>query len=1056
PVLRFPPDLPVSARVDDLAATIAANQVVIVAGETGSGKSTQLPKICLQIGRGIRGTIGHTQPRRIAARALAERIAEETDTELGAAVGYTIRFGDHTGPNTLVKLMTDGILLAEIARDRMLSAYDTIILDEAHERSLNIDFLLGYLVGLLPRRPDLKLIITSATIDPQRFSRHFADAPVVEVSGRMYPVEIRYRPYGLDEIDNEEVDDGDGPTVVRRGAGSARPRDESPDQAQAICDAADELMAAGDGDILVFLSGEREITDTAEVLRGHLAGRRGGAVEVLPLYGRLSAADQHKVFHAHTGRRIVLATNVAETSLTVPGIRYVIDPGTARISRYSPRTKVQRLPIERISQASAGQRAGRCGRLADGICIRLYSEADFAARPEFTDPEIARTALASVILQMAALNLGDIETFPFIDPPDRRQITDGITVLTELGALQVGGGRDDAVMLTPTGRSLAALPLDPRLARMIVEGDTLGCLREVLVIAAALSIVDVREYPLEDRDRATASHARFVDPRSDFNALLNLWQYLTDQAEELSGNAFRRMCRREYLHYLRIREWQDLHAQLRQIARGLGMRVENRPAVGDSAGEARARKPAATPAASGSSASATQGGRGSLATDIDSERVHTALLSGLLSHIGLKQETGREYQGTRGSSFVIWPGSALARSAPRLVVVAELVETSRLWGRVCAGVEPEWVERVGGELLRRSYSEPRWDAKRASVVATEKVTLLGVTLVGARTVQFDRIDPELSRELFIRHALVERDWQTRHAFFEANQRAIDEVAAWEERTRRRDIVVDDDTLFALYDARIPPQVTSGRHFDSWWKKAQRSQPELLTLTPDMLIAAGAERFDAAAYPDRFTSGGVDLDLDYVFDPTRADDGVTVTIPLAVLARVDPAAFERQIPGLRSDFAVALIRSLPKTLRRNFVPAPDFAAAALSRIEADDSGTPTAGSPAGSLPEALAATLTAMTGIVVRQQDFDLSKIPDHLRMTFTVVDADGRPVGSGKDLPALQDTLKSDVRRAVATASGTVEVSGLTAFPAAGLEPKVTSSVDGHRVDGYPALVDEG
>ncbi|HEY5151226.1 MAG TPA: DUF3418 domain-containing protein, partial [Mycobacterium sp.] len=558
--------------------------------------------------------------------------------------------------------------------------------------------------------------------------------------------------------------------------------------------------------------------------------------------------------------------------------------------------------------------------------------------------------------------------------------------------------------------------------------------------------------------RARAAHARFVDPRSDFNALLNLWQYVADQAGELSGNAFRRMCRREYLHYLRIREWQDLHAQLRQIARGLGMRVENRPAVGDSAVETRTpQRPAAT------AASATQGGRGSLATDIDSERVHTALLSGLLSHIGLKQETGREYQGTRGSSFVIWPGSSLARSGPRLVVVAELVETSRLWGRVCAGVEPEWVERVGGELLRRSYSEPRWDARRASVVATEKVTLLGVTLVGARTVQFDRIDPELSRELFIRHALVERDWQTRHTFFAANQQAIDEVAAWEERTRRRDIVVDDDTLFALYDARIPPQVTSGRHFDSWWKKAQRGQPGLLTLTPDMLIAAGAERFDAAAYPDRFTSGGVDLDLDYVFDPLRSDDGVTVTIPLAVLARVDPAAFERQIPGLRSDLAVALIRSLPKTLRRNFVPAPDFAAAALSRIEADsrnsteDSRIQTADrGAAGSLPAELAATLTSMTGIVVRQQDFDLAKVPDHLRMTFTVVDADGRPVGSGKDLPALQDTLKSDVRKAVASASGTVELTGLTEFPAGGLDRTVTSSVDGHRVEGYPALVDEG
>jgi ATP-dependent helicase HrpA len=1077
PALRFPPELPVSERVDDLAAAIEANQVVIVAGETGSGKSTQLPKICLQLGRGVRGTIGHTQPRRIAARALAERIAEETGTEVGGAVGYAIRFGDHTGPNTLVKLMTDGILLNEIVRDRMLWAYDTIIIDEAHERSLNIDFLLGYLRQLLPRRPDLKLIITSATIDPQRFSRHFHDAPIVEVSGRTYPVEIRYRPFGVDEDDETDDPDAEPPRASRpagpgRTTGAARAREEAVDQAQAICDAVDELTAAGDGDILVFLSGEREITDTAEVLRGYLASRPpsrggGGRTEVLPLYGRLSAADQHKVFSPHQGRRIVLATNVAETSLTVPGIRYVIDPGTARISRYSPRSKVQRLPIEPISQASAGQRAGRCGRVADGICIRLYSEEDFAGRPEYTDPEIARTSLASVILQMASLDLGDIEDFPFLDPPDRRQITDGVTVLTELGALDAAADRP---RLTPTGRSMAALPLDPRLARILIEGSKLGCLRDMLIIVAALAIVDVREYPLEERDKATAAHSRFVDPSSDFSALLGLWVYLEDQAKSLSGNAFRKMCRREYLNYLRIREWQDLHAQLRQICRGLGMehdaaaRTGNAPSSTDNgrrpADESDAAAPARTVVAQASgvkrsavdgAGKAGQGARGSLAVEVDSEKVHTALLAGLLSHIGQRSEASRDYQGTRGITFQIWPGSALARTGPQLVMAAELVETSRLWGRICARIDPAWVERVGGELLRRSYSEPRWNAKRASVEATEKVLLLGVTLFAARTVQFDRIDPELSREIFIRHALVERDWTTRHRFFADNQRALDDVAAWEERTRRRDIVVDDETLYALYDARIPADVTSGRHFDSWWKKASRSTPELMTFTTEMLIAAGSERFDAAAFPDRFSSGGVDLELGYVFDPGRRDDGVTVTIPLAVLARVDPAAFEQQIPGLRSDLAVALIRSLPKTLRRNFVPVPDFATAALARIR-QRAG---AGDQA-SLPAQLAAELTALTGVVVRPQDFDLAKVPDHLRMTFTVVDDAGKAVGAGKDLGTLQQALRSDTRQAVAKASGTKERTGLTTYPAEGVARTVTSTVAGQQVTGYPALVDEG
>ena len=816
---------------------------------------------------------------------------------------------------------------------------------------------------------------------------------------------------------------------------------------------------------------------------------------MLPLYGRLSAADQHKVFSAHAGRRIVLSTNVAETSLTVPGIRYVIDPGTARISRYSPRTKVQRLPIEPISQASAGQRAGRCGRVADGICIRLYSETDFAGRPEYTDPEIARTSLASVILQMASLDFGDIASFPFLEPPDSRQITDGITVLSELGALDRSGD-DGRVRLTQTGRSLAALPLDPRLARMIVEADRRGCLADVLVITAALAIQDVREYPLEDRDRATASHARFADPKSDFLSTLNLWNYLADEAKDplrqrvpadvpdgvpalpadpgMAGSARPAPAggpRAEDGHRVpgdgrragdqRCRRLDRRTSGCRTGSRGL--RRKCRAAAGqpicDRSEFGCRRSPPWSPVGGAHAG----GGRGEATGDgcsrpgagstiravesVDTERVHTALLSGLLSHIGLRLEPGREYQGTRGTKFVIWPGSALAKSGPRLVVAAELVETSRLWGRIAASVDPTWVEQVGGDLLKRSYSEPRWDARRGQVTATEKVTLLGVTLIGARSIQFDRIDPEQSREMFIRHALVEADWQTRHAFFAANLAALDEVAEREDRARRRDIVIDDESLFALYDERIPAEVTSSRHFDSWWRKASRIEPDLLTFTPDMLIAAGAKDVDIAAYPDRFTAGNVDLGLDYVFEPGRADDGVTVTIPLAVLARIDPDRLRCADPWPASDLAVALIRSLPKTLRRNFVPAPDFAAAALSQMTDDG---------VAGLGVALAARLTAMTGIVVESTDFDQEKIPAHLRMGFNVVDDAGRSVGTGKDLTALQEALRADGRKAVAKASGTVERTGLTEFPPEGIPRRTTSAVAGHQVEGFPALVDEG
>ncbi len=797
-------------------------------------------------------------------------------------------------------------------------------------------------------------------------------------------------------------------------------------------------------------------------------------------------ADQHKVFSAHTGRRIVLATNVAETSLTVPGVHYVIDPGTARISRYSPRTKVQRLPIERISQASAGQRAGRCGRVADGVCIRLYSPEDFADRPEFTDPEIARTSLASVILQMASLDLGEMATFPFLDPPDPRQVTDGLTVLGELGAIDSSSSRERTV-LTEVGRALARLPVDPRLARMLVEGGRQGCLAEVLVIVSALAIQDVREYPLDDRDRATAAHSRFTDRSSDFLALLNLWSYLGQRAKELSGNGFRRMCRAEYLHYLRIREWQDLHGQLSTIAADLGMDVRSSAALPSStadasvtrdggagqrpagrrkaAASARRRKP--QPGADDSrteserqqtpDGGASQHSAGSASVGVDRALVHTALLSGLLSHLGTRLEPGREYLGARGTRFTLWPGSALARGKASLVVAAELVETSRLWGRLVAAVDPAWVEQVGGDLLRRNYSEPRWDPRRGAVLATERVTLLGVTLFAARTVQFDRVDPALARELFIRHALVEGDVDIAPAFLSANQAALDRAAEHERRARRQDVVIDDDALFALYDARIPVEVTSMRHLESWWRKASRTDPELMTFTEEVLIAAGAALASAEEYPDEITSGGVSVGLDYVFDPGADDDGVSATVPLAALPRLDPTAFDRQIPGMRRDLAIALIRSLPKTVRRAFVPAPDFADAALARI-GDSSGRP--------LPDDLAAALTGLTGIGVTAASFDLDKIPPHLKMTIKVVDDGGRVVARGKDLATIQRTLRVDARRAVARMAPAVEETGLTSYPPGGVPRTVGGEVSDGAADhvsrnvadvvAYPALVDEG
>ncbi|MGN7782365.1 ATP-dependent RNA helicase HrpA [Mycolicibacterium sp. 22603] len=998
------PDLPVSDSRDELAKAISAHQVVVVAGATGSGKTTQLPKICLELGRGIRGTIGHTQPRRLAARTVAQRIADELGTPLGSTVGYTVRFTDQASDSTLIKLMTDGILLAEIQRDRRLLRYDTLILDEAHERSLNIDFLLGYLRELLPRRPDLKVIVTSATIAPGRFAEHFAidgvAAPIVEVSGRTYPVEIRYRPLevpvGRDEDADDSADPDDPDHEIVRTESMVGTADVVRDPTEAIVDAVRELEAEPPGDVLVFLSGEREIRDTADSLKDL------PNTEVLPLYARLPTAEQQKVFTpGRSGRRIVLATNVAETSLTVPGIRYVVDPGTARISRYSRRTKVQRLPIEPISQASADQRAGRSGRTAPGVCIRLYSEADFAARPRYTDPEILRTNLAAVILQMAALKLGDVKDFPFLDPPDARSIRDGVQLLQELGAFDSSGA------LTEIGRRLARLPLDPRIGRMILAADDENCVREVLVIAAALSIPDPRERPADREEAARQKHARFADEHSDFVSYLNLWRYLREQRKDRSGSAFRRMCRDEFLHYLRIREWQDLAGQLRSIAGDLGIRE--------------------------------------VSEDADPSRIHAALTAGLLSHIGLREGDGRDYQGARNTKFVLAPGSALTRKPPRWIVVADLVETSRLFGRTAARVDPDAIERVAGHLVARTYSEPHWDARRGAVMAFERVTLYGLPLVPRRTVGYGQIDPEVSRDLFIRHALVEGDWQTRHHFFRDNARLRAELEEVEERARRRDLLIGDDELFALYDARIPPEAVSARHFDAWWKKQRHKTPDLLTFTRDQLLRT--EQSDE--HPDTWRTEDLALPLTYRFEPGAADDGVTVHIPVEVLTRIGGDGFAWQVPALREEVVTALIKSLPKDLRRNFVPAPDTARAILDDLHPEN----------GSLLTEIARELRRRSGVVVPAEAFDVAKVPAHLRVTFAVETAEGAEVARGKDLAALQDQLAAPVQRAVARAvAGAWERSGLTGWPADldELPRSVEQASGGHTVRGFPAFVDSG
>jgi len=1014
--IDYPAELPVTARREDLLKVIHKHQVVVVAGETGSGKSTQLPKLCLELGRGVRGTIAHTQPRRLAARTIAERIAEELRVPLGGAVGYAVRFADRSSDETLVRLMTDGLLLAEIQHDRLLRRYDTIIVDEAHERSLNIDFLLGVLKRILPLRPELKLIVTSATIDPERLSAHFDDAPVVEVSGRTYPVELRYRP--VPDAEHERLD--------------------------AIPDAVSELLRDGPGDVLVFLSGEREIRDTAELLSGRLRND----VEILPLYARLSHAEQQKVFQQHARRRVVLATNVAETSLTVPGIGAVVDPGTARVSRYSARLKVQRLPIEPISQASAQQRTGRCGRTSDGICIRLYDEQDFNDRPRFTDPEILRTSLASVILQMAALELGDVEEFPFLDPPDARQIRDGVALLRELGALEpvseAGGARN---RLTPLGRRLAQLPVDPRFGRMVLEADRLGCAEEAVVIAAGLSIQDPRESPAEARQAAAEQHARFDraddadapygGERSDFLAFLRLWHYVRAQQRALSGSQFRKRCKAEFLHYLRIREWQDLVGQLRQAAKAIGVRTNQAPAEPD--------------------------------------EIHRALLAGLLSHVGVRDAApsdasrsarGRrggwdpvQYTGARGARFALSPGSGLAKKPPDWTMVAELVETNRLWGHTAARIDPAWIEPVAPQhLLRHAYGEPRWDPHRGAALVDERVTLYGLPIVPARAVPYARVDPAGARELFVRRALVAGEWEAQHDFRAENGQRIAEVEALEDRARRRDLLASEETRFRFFDNRVPADVVSAVEFERWWREARQREPELLTLPRELLLAPAMRAGDgearggalAADLPDPqatplvWRDGALSLPLSYRFAPGAPDDGVTVHVPLERVGELRADEFMWLVPALREELVTALIRTLPKELRRSLVPVPQVASQLLRAL------TPGRDSLLGALSREL-----ERRGVQVPPEAWDVEKLPPHLRMRFRVEDRSGELVAEGEDLAALREAVKPRLREQLAAAAPSLERSECRDW-AFGDIPRELAPTAGGGLRAFPALDDEG
>ncbi|NBX23013.1 MAG: ATP-dependent RNA helicase HrpA [Microbacteriaceae bacterium] len=984
--ISFPPDLPVSDRRADIEAAIHDHQVVIVAGATGSGKTTQLPKMALALGR---ERIAHTQPRRIAARAVAERIAEELQVELGREVGYRVRFTDQTSAASLITVMTDGILLNAIHRDPQLRAFDTIIIDEAHERSLNIDFLLGYLKRILPTRPDLKVIITSATIDPESFSAHFDGAPIIEVSGRTFPIEVRYRSLVAEKMTSDDPDDPDEAT------GSA-PSAEVTDYVDGIIAALDELAREAPGDVLVFLSGENEIRDAHDAISGRIESGAMAGTEVLPLYGRLSSAEQHRVFERSTmpgiRRRVILATNVAETSLTVPGIRYVIDTGLARISRYSPRAKVQRLPIEAISQASANQRSGRCGRTSDGIAIRLYSEEDFAKRAEFTDPEILRTNLASVILQAASLGIADITDFPFIQPPDAKGVRDGVDLLRELGA--VVASAHGVPKLTKVGRDIAQLPIEPRFARMVIESRRLRVEREVLAIVAGLAVQDPRERPVEKRPQADTLHARFTDPTSDFLTLVNLWNYLELKRTELSSSAFRRMCKSEFLNYLRVREWADVYRQLTSIAKPMGIRPG--------------------------------------APQVNPDGIHRALLSGLLSHIGIRQDketSGRpgtksssgasavskrvsaEYLGSRTAKFVLFPGSALAKKPPAAVMSAELVETSRLFARMNAAIVPEWAEALAGDLCKRTYSEPHWERSQGAAVAYERVTLYGVPIVAKRRFQFAKMDAGYARELFIRHALVDGEWDSPQAFDRSNQALRAELTDLEERTRRRDVLFDDENVFAFYNARIPADVVSTRTFEGWWREAKTVDPDLLTMRREDLLgpAESSPDLDATLFPHEWTWGDHRLALHYRFEPGHVDDGVSVDVPVTLLPSLRPAPFTWHVPGLRTELATALIKTLPKAIRRTVVPAADWAAKALAGMPVHP---PADGSE--DFLTALASELSRLSFTRIGADDFDIERVPDHLRLTFRVVDHTGKRLGSAPVLSFLQEKFAEHARDALA------------------------------------------
>ncbi len=1038
PAIRYDDALPIAAKRDEIKAALSKHQVLVIAGETGSGKTTQLPKICLEIGRGTQGLIGHTQPRRLAARSVATRVAEELGVPLGEGVGYQVRFEDQSTDQTLIKLMTDGILLAETQHDRFLEKYDTLIVDEAHERSLNIDFLLGFLKTLLPRRPDLKVIITSATIDLERFSRHFDGAPIIEVSGRTYPVDTWYRPLAAEtDEDGERLEDD---LTVDQG----------------ILAALDEITAheksvgQRPGDVLVFLPGEREIRDAAEMLRK--ANLK--FTEVLPLYARLTPAEQQKIFQPRPGRKIVLATNVAETSLTVPGIRYVIDSGSARISRYSYRAKVQRLPIEAVSQASANQRKGRCGRVEPGICIRLYSEEDFLGRPEFTDPEILRTNLAAVILQMLHLRLGDIQDFPFIEPPDGKAISDGFNLLQELSAVN----REN--QLTPLGRQLARLPIDPRLGRMLLEAAKLGSMAEVLIVASALSVQDVRERPADRQTQADQAHAQWKDPDSDFAALINLWRGFEEQRQALGSNALRSWCRKNFLNYLRLREWRDAHRQLLLIVRELKLdgqtrasdREQNRRVEDGEASFTRAAGAGSQPVPTkdnkvnavvrqqAEASEAAQKAKGYAA-------VHKAILAGLLSHIGQKTEEG-DYLGARQRRFWIHPSSVIGRKKPNWTMAAELVETTKLFARMVAKIEPDWIEPLAGHLVKKNHFEPHWEKKRGQVIAYEQVTLYGLIVVGRRPVHYGPIDPAAARELFIREGLVRGEINSRARALAANRELLERMDELEAKARRRDILADEETLFGYYDARLPADIYQTASFENWYRRESQKDPQLLIMGEEDVLAREAREVTASQYPDSLRIGELSLPLEYHFEPNHPRDGVTLRVPAPLLPQLRPERLDWLVPGLIEAKAIALVRGLPKAIRKNFVPVPDFVGAALSKITFGE----------GSLPEALGRELLRMTGARVPDDAWGEAAdgLENHLKMNIEVVDAQGKFLGEGRDLAELTARFNEASQAALTAPRQRAEQKPVEARGFSQVAEKAQQKVAGLSMTVYPALVEEG